>query len=515
MRALDCRSSFWAGVCVLSLTLKILVADARAEDVSADADSLDQKLLEAVMSDSRHAMARELLEQGGDVNLRDEDGNTLLMLAIRPNYRSVFGRVFPEESLELVDALITAGADLDAKNNQGETALLIASWRLLENRAEVAGRLLEGGASVDLATPNGTTPLMRVVRNDADSTELLLAHGADPNARTDAGATPLLYALHYSRFTQPEFDATTAELLIEAGADPDTLNQRDRYGRNALHSFLPGWSRNRDSTFERNRWLGGVRWLLDRGVEPDVADDFGITPLMRASVLGVDQAVEILLDAGADPLRQTGIDPEGERQTGLAHWFRGFTALHVAAYADQDRVVETLAGLDLDWPTLDSKGNTPLHVAARYASADTVRPLLAFSEWVEMKNDAGATPFSLVPSRAHSDILFPGVFSELIQVFVEAGAKIDFADGDGRTPLHWAAGAGEVDAVRYLLDAGADPNAMDEFGVTPLAWAAGNGYGEVTALLLEAGAKPNEAALRLAEEFGTSETTKILTGKED
>ena len=53
--------------------------------------------------------------------------------------------------------------------------------------------------------------------------------------------------------------------------------------------------------------------------------------------------------------------------------------------------------------------------------------------------------------------------------FVERGAPINKT---GRTPLHVAAGSGELAVVKLLLEHGADPAARDpEFHATPLQWA--------------------------------------------
>ncbi|CAH0480077.1 unnamed protein product [Peronospora belbahrii] len=60
-----------------------------------------------------------------------------------------------------------------------------------------------------------------------------------------------------------------------------------------------------------------------------------------------------------------------------------------------------------------------------------------------------------------------------------------------RTPLHWAAVVGKVNAAKLLLKVGADPNAKDRDGRTPLHWAARNNHDEVVSLLLAYNAQPD------------------------
>lgn len=63
--------------------------------------------------------------------------------------------------------------------------------------------------------------------------------------------------------------------------------------------------------------------------------------------------------------------------------------------------------------------------------------------------------------------------------------------GGGTTPLHKAAGTGDVGAANALLMAGADVNAKNSYGDTPLIWASRGGHLDVVQLLVESGADVN------------------------
>ena len=85
-------------------------------------------------------------------------------------------------------ALLAAGADPNARNNNGETPL---------HRADSANDvtpLLAAGANLNARDNVGETPLHEATAErsrSADVAAALLAAGADPNARDATGATPL------------------------------------------------------------------------------------------------------------------------------------------------------------------------------------------------------------------------------------------------------------------------------------------------------------------------------------
>ena len=74
---------------------------------------------------------------------------------------------------------------------------------------------------------------------------------------------------------------------------------------------------------------------------------------------------------------------------------------------------------------------------------------------------------------------------DIVVGLVERGAPIATT---GRTPLHVAAGAGELEVVKLLLEHGADPTATDpEFHARPVQWAEFLRHPEVVAFLTDPG----------------------------
>ncbi len=80
---------------------------------------------------------------------------------------------------------------------------------------------------------------------------------------------------------------------------------------------------------------------------------------------------------------------------------------------------------------------------------------------------------------------------EAIERLLGAGARLAAEDDNGRTALHLAAIEGELSAIELLLELGADIDAEDEQGQTPLHVAVDDGDFEVVQLLCVAGANPD------------------------
>jgi len=191
----------------------------------AKADAYDD-LLAAVKLNNIPA-AEALFARGMDVNTTDPGANTLLMIAIQNDCEEMFR------------LLVRQKARLDARNQYGETALMlaaakgnleqvklmvehgakinIAGWNPLiyaawRGRTEVVKYLLDQGAEIDAVSPNGISALMMAARGGyLDTVKLLLWEVADPNLRSDSGVTAMAWAVKAG-------NADIAKLLKQAGA---------------------------------------------------------------------------------------------------------------------------------------------------------------------------------------------------------------------------------------------------------------------------------------------------------
>lgn len=150
--------------------------------------------------------------------------------------------------------------------------------------AEVT-RLIEAGADLEARDSQGRTPLLLAVANDhAAVARALLAAGASPDARADNRDTPWLLAGAAGRT-----EIVAAILPLR----PD-LTLRNRYGGTAL---IPACERAHVET---------VKLLLTSGIDVNHVNDLGWTCLLEIVMLGDGgprhrEVARLVLAAGADP----------------------------------------------------------------------------------------------------------------------------------------------------------------------------------------------------------------------
>ena len=271
-------------------------------------------------------------------------------------------------------------------------------------------------------------------------------------------------------------------------------------------------------------FAGGLVWMqrypdetlaefLQRYPDSNAADVGGTTPLMRAADLGREDIVAALLRRGAAVNARDG---------------QGGSALFYAAISGKPKVLAALvkAGADVNIHTAGFD-ESALTVAARHGDLAMVKALIAAGAKLDDQDPRGRTALSEAAFAAYVDVaealltagadprleMFDGTTAlgcaaradspELIGLLIKHGAKVD---SPRAPPLVAAAGNGNMAALQALIDAGADVNAMDGNGRTPLMWAAVGSSEEAARFLLASGANPNTRSTegKLAADYTTN-----------
>jgi len=380
----------------------------------------------------------------------------------------------------------------------GASLLHLAAGR---GAVESTRLLLGRGTDANVRDRRLRTPLHYAAEEGQEEAARLLAErGAGVNAQDEQGWTPMRLAVHGG-------NVEVLRLLADRGAETDifAMAALGDVGRtSALLDQDPALVRARDETTSGfsplhyaaqygHRQLAEL--LLAKGADPESADALGTTPLRIAAISGHEEVAEALIDSGAkadifvasafgDVERVRSLLQEDPARANARH---RSTPLHVAAERGHMEVIEFLlaAGADVNAGMLEG---TPVHGAAAQGHKAAVELLLAGGADVNVRDWDGWTPLHCAAYYGHRDIaellLARGadldvhtaaslgrdeVLATLLRVRPQFAAS-RFGAGAG-TALHWAARAGQVEAVKLLLAAGANARARDSKGKTPVAWA--------------------------------------------
>ncbi len=327
-----------------------------------------------------------LLKGGADVNAQQGDGATALQWAA---YRG---------DAQLATLLLKAGAKPGIANHDGATPLWLAATR---GDAAVVEALLKGGADANEALPLGRRPLMLAARSgNTAAVRALLEHGADVNAReAERGTTALMQAADQGH-------ADVLKELIGHGAKvADTSKALQRDARSAALG---------NSEDPRRAVRQQAVAVMCEAPQPDYKS--------------IREQRVLLMGASQEKL------PDADLCKGISKQGLGFV---------------TVAG---------AGGNAGAGVGGE------------FTEQTTAEGDSGEAPAGSARRRA-----------------------APAADGGGLTALVYAARTGAIDAARVLLESGADVNQTTRYGWSPLLAATQNQNYQMAKFLIEHGADVNLA----------------------
>lgn len=223
--------------------------------------------------------------------------------------------------------------------------------------------------------------------------------------------------------------------------------------------------------------------LIERGanVRSRLREGFGPSVAHVCAYHGQPDCMRELLLAGADP---NAIDDEGE------------SVLHRAVskkYTDCALVILENGGCG-SMAVPNSKNLTPLHLCVATWNVAVVR------RWVEVASPEEIADAIDIPSPVGTALCMAAAVKkdhetegrELVRILLFAGADPTAQDAQhGRTALHTAAMANDVELVKIILDAGVDVNIRNVQNTIPLHVALARGAKSCVGLLLSAGANCN------------------------
>jgi ankyrin repeat protein len=470
------------------------------------------------------AVIKTLAANGANVNATTTTGATPLMLAASSG------------SVEATTALVELSADPNARDAaNGQTALMFAAAL---DRADVVRALAQHGADASLSS--ATVDLTKVTAPE-DALQQEIRDAQDAKSAAAARATPAapaaarpatapgpaavagvsrpftfneligqqggLTALH---FAARQGAMRTVQTLVEMGANVNQVSPADRASPLLVATI--------------NGQFDIAAYLLERGAQPNLASEAGMTPLY--AVLNVEWAPKMfypqprahlqqqtgyldlmtaLLDKGADPnarmarkiwYTQYNFDLLRVDETGGTAFWRAAYASDIAAMkllvahgadpgirttkpAQNDRFRQggTRSGDD----SRDHSGLQPIPTAG-----PDIPPLLA---------TAGAGYGEGFAANAHR-FAPTGMLAAAKYLVEELHADVNARDADGNTALHNAAARGDNEMIEYLVSKGADVTLVNRTGQTTADMANGpvqriQPFPETIKLLEGLGAKNN------------------------
>jgi ankyrin repeat protein len=497
-----------------------------------------------------------LSEHGALLDLQDNSGNTALHFAVSRGHINVTQALVEKSAnLEVVNAagstalhiaakngflniarfLTENGEKVDMRNDKNETALLVATAQghenivkvLMAHGAGIGVRDIVGTTALDIAKEKGYFAITQLIKDRAEGRMLICSERpSELNIAAENGhleeverlvkaGMPLDYGDRFGRTAlwgaASKGHNAIIRFLTESGSCtniPDSegvtpINIAARMCHwEAVDEFMEHDPTIRPESAEylnvhlhrasASDDMTDLRILLKCGIEVDIKNEDGYTPLHVAANHGYKEVTQLLLNNGANV---SIVDRDGK------------TPLISAAENGYVELVQDLVNADAILDVTCKDGLTPLIYAARYGHVEVCRELLRGGSNVNLQDNLSCTPLNSAATNGHAKV---------IRVLLYHGANVDIPDKSGRTPLSSAAENGHVEVIEDLLDHGANVDTADKRGRTPLISAAANGHLEVIRNLLHYGAsvdiadKNGRTPLSSGAENGNVEVTREL-----
>ncbi|XP_072674998.1 ankyrin repeat domain-containing protein 26-like isoform X3 [Canis lupus baileyi] len=302
-------------------------------------DFKDNTALHYAAYEGNISIARKLLLNKGDIEAKNKDGLTPLLLAIN-------------EKKEKMVAFLVEKANINAVDYAKRSCLHLACANGHEDMVKL---LVDRKCQLNLRDVENTTALLKAVQSqDEACVDILLKHGANPDLKDIKGNT----ALHYAALGD---NVTIAQKLLLKKVNMEIRN------KDGLTPLLLAINEKKEKM---------VAFLVEKA-NINAVDYAKRTALHLACAIGREDMVKLLVDRHCQLNLCDGEDR---------------TALVKAIQCQEEACVTILLEHGADPKVKDNKGNTALHYAAHEGIVSIAEKLLLQNANIEAKNTDGLTP---------------------------------------------------------------------------------------------------------------------------
>lgn len=422
----------------------------------------DMSPLHYALLNNKFTIAEILINNGADVNKQDNNGDTPLHIATKKS----------DLNPKIIELLVHSGSSTSTKNNAGKTPIDYT-------QTDEAGDDRMNADDLEIITKMNTI-FYAIDGNHIKQIQQILKEKPDAlNAPNEQGNTPLLYCIKNGK-------SDLAQEFLKVGAD---ITKKAANGKTALHLAVEKGD------------LHSAQKLIEKGLDVNIKDSQGLTPLHYAAAYDKKDLVNLLIQNNADmyvesqygtPLAVAKGDTQKDLETihevkndifkaideytgddsRIAQLIQknsaylekknsyGETPLLYCLKQKKSDLAQKFIAVPVDCNAVDNNGNSALHIALKEKCDNAViTQLLNKNVDVNKQNKDGITPLIFAAGLKNS---------EALNLLLKKGASIGTQDAHGKTALHYAVQVNAEDITNKLIESGASIGQKDKDNKTPL-----------------------------------------------
>jgi len=451
-----------------------------------------------------------LLDCGANCNIKNDDGISLLSLAIRNDRNEIVESIFsnPENKInilerdydgdcplfealkkkkvidcmsKLVDYGIDKGIDMDVIDNNGDTPL---TYMYKNSKGQFKFFLDRESFNINQKDASGKSVLFYIIDNDdIEFAEDAISKGADINVKNSFNDTVLDYAIFNDKsfylletllrsenvhnnkknsrgettlisiIKSKQYSLSNKEEIVKYIVDEECINLTDSNGYFALTYAVS------------MEYSSIINILIDNGANINARDSYGYVPYDYAEKTGNFEILCMLKAKGAEPSKNSnsckGIQND---ETNIVNINKSkddtnIKENYIFVTIDNENVkeIEYLIKSGININNVNPFGDSPLNYAIYKGNVDIINILLDFGNRIFLNklNSRGETSIiTIIKSKIFKD----KDKERLIERLIEEGMDVNLVDRDGNSALMYAIYYGNLSLVKLLINNGASSN---------------------------------------------------------